>query len=222
MENQKMILTAEFCDTDFIPDGNLDKEVWATARQVRICRDAFRGIEYPEIETVVASVWTNEYLYLAYWCKYESLNLFPPEECCTEGSELWTRDVVEAFVAPVETARMHYYELEVSPDNRSLELENSQEGGRIHNAAWKSGFEHASTINYAQQIWTVEMRIPLQSMKVQRIVPGVDWRINLYRADGFGNDEQRRLLSWAPLLIANYSFHQPESFGILRFVTPRS
>jgi hypothetical protein len=63
----------------------------------------------------------------------------------------------------------------------------------------------------------VEMRIPARSMGVQRIVSGVDWRINLYRADGVGSVDQRRLLSWAPLLVANYSFHQPKAFGILRF-----
>jgi hypothetical protein len=217
-----MIFTAKLSDIDFVPDGNLDKKVWATAGRVRFDRDAFRGIEYPSVETVVAAIWTAEYLYLAYWCKYETLNVFAPEEACAEGNELWTRDVVEAFIAPDPLAKEHYYELEVSPNNRGLDLENSLIGEKVHNAVWDSGFEHAATINYAKQIWAVEIRIPVRSMNVDKIIPGVDWRINLYRADGPGNASQRRLLSWAPLQIANNSFHQPESFGILRFSTPRS
>jgi hypothetical protein len=49
--------------------------------------------------------------------------------------------------------------------------------------------------------------------------PGMEWRINLYRADGKGGDSQRRFLSWSPLPPGTkLSFHQPASFGIIRFV----
>jgi hypothetical protein len=211
-----MIVTAHFCEIDFVPNGNLDKSMWAACPRVRFNRDAFRRIEYPEIETVASGCWTDEYLYLAFWCRYEALTLFAPGEECAEGSELWTRDVVEAFIAPDLSAVSHYYEIEVSPNNRALELEISLRDTAPHGKSWQSGFQHATRIDSISKVWTVEMRIPVRSMGAT-IVPGIDWGINIFRADGAGSDEQRRLLSWAPLRIANHSFHQPESFGILRF-----
>jgi Carbohydrate family 9 binding domain-like len=211
-----MIVSASFSDIDFVPDGDLDKGVWCARQRVKFYRDPFAGIEYPEIETAVSILWTREYLYLGFWCRYEALHLFAPGEQCAEGSELWTRDVVEAFISPEESRESHYFEIEVSPDNRALELDILFEGKVIHKRAWQSGFDHATQVNSEAKIWTAEMRIPIRSMGAQ-IVPGVDWRINFFRADGVGSDEQRSLLSWAPLQIANRSFHQPESFGILRF-----
>ena len=213
---------ANFSEIDFVPDGDLGKTVWTAARRVRFNSDAFREAVFPEIETTVASLWTDEHLYFAYWCSYQSLNCFPVAELCSEGNELWTRDVVEAFVAPEISKSNHYFEFEVSPDNRGLVLEIWLEGATVHRAAGEPGFEHASRIDRGSKIWTVEMRIPVRSMGVPRITLEVDWRINLYRADGTGNEEQRRLLSWAPLETANRTFHQPESFGILRFADRRS
>jgi alpha-galactosidase len=218
LEHRNMILTARFSDIDFVPDGDLDKKAWDAFPRVRFIRDAFRGVEYPEIETEVSSLWTHDYLYLAFWCRYETLHTFANEEPCAEGNELWTRDVVEAFIAPEKSRISHYYEVEVTPDNRALELDISFDG-LPRRETWQSGFEHATRINSDSKIWTVEMRIPVRSMCAQ-IVPGVDWRANLCRADGAGSDEQRRLLSWAPLQAADHSFHQPESFGILRFAHP--
>ena len=215
---QRVILTSEFSKTDFVPDGNLKKRVWASAKKVRFDQGAFQKTGYPEIETVVASRWTEKYLYLAYWCKYKTLNTFQGEDAHAERWELWTRDVVEAFINPQPDRPTHYYEFEVAPNNQWLDLEiDLTNTKQPHDAQWNSGFEHVTKIDAARHVWTVEMRIPVQSMGVQRMEPNTDWRINLYRADGFGNDQQRHLLSWSPLAIQNGSFHQPDSFGILRF-----
>jgi hypothetical protein len=217
-----MILIANISEVDFVPDGDLDKKVWAACGRVKFRRDAFGTIEFPEIETAASALWTNEYLYLAFWCRYQALHLFAPEERCAEGNELWTRDVVEAFISPEPSISSHYYEFEVSPDNRGLDLEISHEPISTPDTKWTSGFEHAASINCVSRIWTAEMRIPVQSMGVRQVRPSIDWRINLFRADGVGNDYERHLLSWSPLQIANRSFHQPESFGILRFASPGS
>jgi hypothetical protein len=216
--SSRVVLTSEFSKTDFVPDGNLKKKVWASAKKVRFDQGAFQKMEYPAIETVVASRWTEKYLYLAYWCKYKTLNTFHGEDTHAERWELWTRDVVEAFINPQPDRPTHYYEFEVAPNNQWLDLEiDLTNTKQPHDAQWNSGFEHATKVDAARHIWTVEMRIPVQSMDVQSMEPNTDWRINLYRADGFGNDQQRHLLSWSPLAIQNGSFHQPDSFGILRF-----
>jgi Carbohydrate family 9 binding domain-like len=217
---QKMILTSKFSDTDITPDGDLDKNIWTTANKVRFNQDAFHKTEYPELETTVASLWTKEYLYLAYWCKYRTLNTFKGEDPRVERWELWNRDVVEAFIAPQAAKSMHYYEFEVAPNNQWLDLEINLESKQPHNALWNSGFIHATRVDPARRMWTVEMRIPVRSMGVQHIDRNTNWRINLYRADGAGSDEQRRLLSWSPLPIANNSFHQPASFAVLSFASP--
>jgi hypothetical protein len=62
------------------------------------------------------------------------------------------------------------------------------------------------------------MRIPVKSMMVDAIRPGAEWRLNLYRADGPGDDTQRRFMCWSPLPGPSESFHQPASFGIIKFV----
>lgn len=213
-----MILTSHFSDVEFIPDGHLDKKEWMRASRVIFHQDAFVRCDYPESETSVASLWTHNHLYLAFWCRYAELNLFAPGDECAPGKELWTRDVVETFIAPQFGPITHYYEIEISPDDRSLELRISRNESRLDREKWLSGCEHAALIEPARKRWTVELRIPARSLGV-RIAPEVDWRINLCRADGAGSDEQRRLLSWAPLNTGIRSFHQPDSFGTLRFAT---
>jgi hypothetical protein len=216
-----MIVTSCFSEIDFAPDGDLDKSVWASPPRVKFNRDAFRGTEHPEIDTVVSSIWTHSYLYLAFWCRYEMLHIFAPDEELSEGNELWTRDVVEAFITPEESTSCHYYEFEVSPDNRGLALEIWLQDRIPRRETRDSAFDHATQIDSASKMWTAEMRIPLRSM-AKTFISEIDWRINLYRADGVGTDASRRLLSWAQLQSANHSFHQPESFGVLRFQNARS
>jgi len=214
-----MIVSSHLSDVDFVPDGHLEKKAWAGAGTTTFNRDPFKRRDYREIETTVASLFTYEHLYFAFWCRYEALNIFAPGQECAEGSELWTRDVIEVFIAPQSGAISHYYEIEISPDNRSLELHIIGQGAQLRREEWVSGCEHAAGIEPAFRLWTVEMRIPLRSMGVAN-VPRVDWRMNLCRAEGTGSDEQRRLLSWAPLKATIRSFHQPDSFGTLRFATP--
>jgi hypothetical protein len=83
---------------------------------------------------------------------------------------------------------------------------------------WDSHFDHATKIDAQHKLWTVEMRIPVKSMNLNAIRPGDEWRLNLYRADGPGDDTQRRFMCWSPLPAGpNKSFHQPASFGIIKF-----
>ncbi|HET9086692.1 MAG TPA: carbohydrate-binding family 9-like protein [Acidobacteriaceae bacterium] len=218
----KMILTSGFIGSDFVPDGNLEKEVWTSARKIRFDQDAFNRKHYPEIETTVASRWTNKYLYLAYWCRYKTLNFYPEEDVRSERWELWKRDVVEAFIAPQSSNPNHYYEFEVAPNNQWLDLEIDLDQKSPHNPEWNSGFEHATRIDAARHIWTVEMRIPVRSMGVRHSGPGPDWRINLFRAEGVEEGPGRRLLSWSKLPVDNGTFHQPAAFGTLEFALPES
>ena len=63
------------------------------------------------------------------------------------------------------------------------------------------------------------MRIPFRTLGgVMPVHANAEWRFNLFRIDGPGDDTQRRFLSWSPVHSDTHSFHSPWSFGVIRFV----
>ncbi len=217
---EKMVFTSQFTPRDFVPDGNLQKPVWQSANKVEFDQDPFLGTHHPGLETIVASLWTPDYLYLAFWAKYRTVNTFTGEDPNIERWELWDRDVVEAFINPQPERELHYYEFEVAPNNQWVDLELDLTGTPVHNAQWNSGFQHVAVIDEKQHVWTVEIRIPVRPMGVQKIDPHTEWRINFYRMEDVGQDHARQPLGWSPLGAANKSFHQPAHFGVLKFAAP--
>lgn len=212
------VIVSAFVTSDWRPDGNLQKTPWILADSVHFDHGAFSDVQYPDFTTKVASCWTTTFLYLAFWCPYRTLNIYEGEDTAVERWQLWERDVVEALIQPAPQVPSHYYEFEVAPNNQWLDLEIDLAPKPSHNAAWNSGFEHATLINPATHIWTAEIRIPATSMNTE-ISPGRDWRANFYRCDGPGDDRARRMMCWArlPICAPGASFHQPASFGTLRF-----
>ena len=212
-------MTSKFIPADFAPDGNLSKKVWQDAPRIRFDQDRFGHIHFPDSEVQVASLWTQGYVYFAYWCRYQSLNIYTGEDSAKERWELWNRDVVEAFINPQRERFLHYYEFEVAPNNQWVDLEIDLTKKPMADAAWDSHFEHATKLDPEHKVWVMEMRIPVKSMNAHPIQPGDEWRLNLYRCDGPGHDEQRRFMSWSALPPGHDgSFHQPASFGIIKFV----
>jgi hypothetical protein len=216
---RNLTMTSEFTPADFLPDGDLSKNVWKDARRITFDQDAFGRSHFPDSEVQVASLWTPGYVYFAYWCKYRSLNIYAGENPAKKRWGLWDRDVVEAFINPQPERFPHYYEFEVAPNNQWIDLEIDLTKTPFNDAAWDSHFEHATIIDAGHKVWSAEMRIPVKSMSVNAIHAGDEWRLNLYRADGPGDDTQRRFMCWSPLPAGpNKSFHQPASFGIIKFV----
>jgi hypothetical protein len=216
---RNLTMSSKYLRADFVPDGDVSKEVWKDVPRITFDRDRFGSARFPDSETQVASLWTPGYVYFAYWCRYRSLNIYAGEDSTKERWELWNRDVVEAFINPQPERFPHYYEFEVAPNNQWIDLEIDLSKTPFNDAGWDSHFEHATRVDAEHRVWLVEMRIPVRSMKVDAIRPGDAWRLNLYRADGPGNDTQRRFMCWSPLPLGpNRSFHQPASFGIIKFV----
>jgi hypothetical protein len=220
MQRHHPVIVSEFSSHDTQPDGDLDKPFWSAARRVSFDQAGFTRTQYPYVETRVASRWTRHYLYLAFWARYQSLNVYQGEDPRPERLGLWDKDVVESFIAPDSARPDHYYEFEVAPNNQWVDLEIDLTKHPFGNAQWNSGFEHATRVDAAQHLWTSEWRIPLASLSPSGITSGGAWRINFYRCDG--EDPNRRLMSWGPLPreLPQSSFHQPESFGVLRFASP--
>lgn len=210
-------LNSQHVRRDFAPDGDLDKGVWRLMPRASFDHNYTGKKRYPELKTEVASLWSDKYVYFAFWCKYREINVYQGEDAAKERWELWERDVVEVFINPEPEKVNHYYEFEVAPNNQWLDLEINLDKNPFNDAGWNSGFEHAVRIDKERHLWMCEMRIPLSAMKT-RIVPNSQWRGNFYRAEGTGSDEQRSLLAWSAVVARPEAFHNPSRFGIIRFM----
>ena len=208
-------LEAKHSPSDFLPDANLHKKIWKQARWIDFDHTMDGKTSLPAEKTRVAAVWTETYVYFAFWCRYERLNLFENDDAAKERWELWNKDVAEVFLNPQPEHLWHYYEFEVAPNNQWIDLEITGKGIEAHDARWNSGFEHATHVDLRDHIWTVEMRIPLSAMKVSQPKVGMEWRANFYRATGLGSDEKRKFLAWS-VISEGRTFHAPNYFAILR------
>lgn len=203
--------------TDFPPDGNLSKEIWKRAKWIEFDHAASGKTKHPNALTRVAAAWTDNFIYFAFWCRYDSLNIYEGEDISKERWELWNRDVAEVFLNPQPERISHYYEFEVAPNNQWIDLEIEKKNNPFNDASWNSGFEHATHIDDKNHIWAAEMKIPLSALNVKTIQPGTMWRVNFFRAAGHGGDEKRLFLAWS-IIPEGQTFHVPSRFGILRFV----
>ena len=208
-------LTATHSASEFVPDANLTQTVWKRAQGAEFDHSMDGKANHPTEKTRVAAVWTEKYVYFAFWCKYERLNTFEGEDTAKERWELWNKDVAEVFLNPQPERLWHYYEFEVAPNNQWVDLEITGKGIQSHDAKWNSGFEHATHVDSQNHIWTTEMRIPLSSMNVSEPKIGMEWRANFFRAAGLGGEEKRKFLSWS-VIPEGTTFHAPNYFGILR------
>jgi hypothetical protein len=214
-----LTITSQFIPGDFAPDGDLTKSAWRDAPRVKFDYEVRAEKHFRDSETQVASLWTPDYVYLGYRCAYRTLNVYEGEDIAKERFGLWIRDTAEAFINPQPERFNHYYEFEVAPNNQWVDLEIDLTKKPFGNVHWDSHFEHATKIDAQHHVWTAEMRIPVKSMGAKPLQAGTEWRLNLYRLDGPGDDTQRRFLSWSPLPPGkNRSFHQPASFGIIKFI----
>jgi len=202
---------------DFAIDGDLSKEIWRRAAWFEYDHDPSGGQHYPQARTRAAVVWTSTHVYVAFACRYESLNVFTGEDTSKERWELWNKDVAEVFLNPQPARVNHYYEFEIAPNNQWIDLEIDKDKTPFNDAAWNSGFEHATRTDEAKKEWTAELRIPVSSMKVDAMQAGIEWRANFFRAAGQGGDKQRQFMTWSTIPDGK-TFHVPTRFGILEFV----
>lgn len=208
---------ATYSGTDFALDGDLSKNVWQRAKWSEFDHDPTGKTENPAFKTRVAAVWSGRYIYFAFSGHYKSLNVYEGEDVTKERWELWNRDVVEVFLNPEPKRVSHYYEFEVAPNNQWIDLEIEKTKTPFNDAAWNSGFEHATKIDEKNHLWLTEMRIPLLSVGVEKISSGDQWRVNFFRAAGHGGDDRRVFLAWSSIPQGG-TFHVPSRFGLLKFV----
>ena len=205
------LLEAASSPHDFLPDGDPGKAVWRRARPVAIEQTSLDGVPRPELATEVRALWTSDSLYLLYRCPFTELTAYEPANPAQERDRLWEKDVVEAFIAPDAARPSRYREFEVAPNGEWVDLDVDRDAGRF-DRTWDSRFRSAVHVDRQARCWTAELRIPLAALGDAPPHPGDTWRINLYRCDRAHD----AFLAWNPTRAR--SFHQPERFGLLRFV----
>jgi len=198
---------------DFETVGDPESPGWRDRVRTGFATSYRPDVVFPEIRTEVATGWTPDNVYFAFWCPYLELNLFEGEDPGKLKWGLWDRDVAEVFINPFPDRVHRYFEFEVAPNNLWVDLAIDVDRDPIWLPGWKSGFQHGTKIESDPKRWFCDLRIPAASLGVPRIESGMEWRVNLYRCDGPGDDSQRRFLAWSPTLDPN--FHVPERFGRL-------
>jgi predicted TIM-barrel fold metal-dependent hydrolase len=210
------VLQARRISQDFELDGCLSNPLWQTAPRARLEQTSADGTVRPEVSTTVRALWSGKYLYLGYECPFSELTVFEPPQSQSkrfdltrDGVSLWDRDVVEAFIGTDSRNPRRYAEFEVAPTNERLDLMITNLPEK--DFAWNSQFQSMVKVDKKQQVWTCELRVPLESLGRVEPSVGTQWRLNLYRCDR----ANQAFLAFRPTLTG--TFHTPERFGVLEF-----
>ena len=192
-------------------DGFAPANAWALAQPLRFASD-WRG-ENTDLarETEVRLLWTNENLYLRFRCSYRTLTVFADGgDSNGRRDQLWDRDVAEVFLQTDASQPRRYWEFEVSPNGKWIDLEISPEGKREPG----SGMKSRVVIDEPENIWAAELALPMDKL-VKVFDSSAEWRANFFRVEGA--TEPRFYSSWRPTHTPQANFHVPEAFGTLRF-----
>ncbi|MEP6570936.1 MAG: carbohydrate-binding family 9-like protein [Acidobacteriota bacterium] len=191
-----------------------DHPGWSRAHPIQITRK-WSGADAPASRHAEARIiWTDEYLSVRFVCRQEeplTVNSNPQLDKKTIG--LWHKDVCEIFITPDPISPMRYFEFEASPLGEWIDLAIScKPAGRETDFEFHSGMTVATSVR--GDLMTIVMQIPW-SQFLPKPRKGDDWRVNLFRCVGVGDD---RYLAWQPTYAAEPNFHVPEVFGWLTFL----
>lgn len=205
--------------TDFDVTGDGSAPAWAAADWLPIT--AIRGTG--SFATKAKLLYSAAGVYCLFDCADGTIDC----TTLTDGDELWTEDVVEAFFWPDEGQRV-YFEYELSPLGAELPLMVPNAGGTFmgwtpwqYTAARK--VRKATAARGGDKVaggvvtgWSVEFFVPFALLKGLGNTPpkpGTRWRANLYRIDYAKS--QQTLYAWSTGV--RDTFHDLENFGTVTF-----
>jgi alpha-galactosidase len=190
--------------------GFPDARAWTLAQPLRFTSDWQGQHADSARETEARVLWTNEYLYFRFRCRYRTLTVFEDSDSNGRRDYLWDRDVAEIFLQTDANRPGHYWEFEISPNGMWIDLEISPDGKRDP----RSGMKSRVVVDELQKVWTAELALPMRKV-VNVFDPSAEWRVNFFRVEGA--TEPRFYSSWRPTCTPEPNFHVPEAFGLLRF-----
>jgi hypothetical protein len=193
--------------------SDFDNPTWNLIQPITI-HQRWSGEEAPASQHAEARiVWSAESLAVRFVCNQSVPPLVNPNANLDRKTiGLWHTDVCEIFVAPDATAPNRYFEFEAAPNGGWLDLAlHLQPAGRQTDWDFQSGMTTESRLVDSEL--TIGIRIPW-SDGIPRPNDGDEWRVNLFRCVGVGNE---RYLAWQPTYTKEPDFHVPDVFGWLRF-----
>jgi benzodiazapine receptor len=164
----------------------------------------------PGRATEVRLLWTSETLFLRFFAKYQSLNVYPDARNDGWRDQLWDRDVAETFLQPDDSDPKKYKEFEVGPNGFWIDLDISH-GAKEE---LRSGLKRRVALNEKEKTWTAELAIPMKALTAVFDAKHT-WRVNFYRVEG--ESEPRFYSAWSPTFSPQPNFHVPSAFGTLVF-----
>jgi alpha-galactosidase len=195
-------------------EGFPTQEAWAKAQPVQFDADWQGANPDPQRETEVRLLWTHETLFLRFRCRYRTLTTFSDSDPDGRRYQLWDRDVAEVFLQPDPSDPHRYWEFEISPDGKWVDLDINLDKPPGHKENPHGGMKSRVYLDEKQRIWTAEIALPMRTI-TPMFDPKADWRANFFRVEG--SSEPRFYSSWRPTSTPKPSFHVPEAFGKLSF-----
>ena len=207
------LVTALYTSVDVQPT-EFDYPGWDKTSPITI-RQRWSGVTAPASQHCeVRLLWSDRALLVRYVCRQTERPLIQenaPLDRKTIG--LWDTDVCEIFITPACDAPNHYYEFEAAPNGAWVDL-GITIGPDERETDWEFQSGMTTAAHISDDILTIVIRIPW-SEKLPRPQMGDEWRVNLFRCAGTGDE---RYLAWQPTHTPEPYFHVPEVFGRLRFV----
>jgi alpha-galactosidase len=206
------VITAGYSATDVLPT-EFDHSAWSNSPPVRITQ-LWSGEQAPASRHAeVRVIWSDPAMCVRFICnQQEPLTISRSPKLDGKTIGLWDRDVCEIFVAPHANQPQRYLEFEAAPTGEWVDLTvDTKAESHLKDFDFQSGMTVASRIEEGRV--TISMRIPW-SDSLPKPQPGDEWRANLFRCVGLGNE---RYLAWQPTRTEEPNFHVPQAFGWLRF-----
>ncbi|MEZ5400091.1 MAG: carbohydrate-binding family 9-like protein [Bryobacteraceae bacterium] len=202
-------------------DGKLDEPAW---RQAPAAGDFhFNWWKEGEKEQTIAKMlWDDENLYVSYDCRDKHI----AAEVVERHGPVSLDDAVEIFISPNPGKVRNYYGFEMNAIGTSLNFIRAD--WRKDGFQWEPEGVRLRTTFQGVRIkqdspddthWILELAIPLANFAKDAAhtppAEGDEWRLNLNRAGGKTNAQ---FSTWSPVGTDRPNFHQPDSFGFVRFV----
>jgi alpha-galactosidase len=199
---------------DDISAADLESPHWQAATPILIARRWSGEEASPEQHAEARIVWNDQALCVRFVCRQHGpliVSTNPQLNKKTIG--VWDRDVCEIFIAPDPNEPERYFEFEAAPNGEWVDIALWFDGpNREADYNYLSGMTVSASLSDEQLM--VGIRLPW-SKSIARPERGKQWRVNLFRCVGTGNE---RYLAWLPTYTAEPNFHVPAAFGWLTFV----